>query len=64
MQTAIELMDGPLEGFHELQFGYPPPDKVGLPFTPGKLCWYEKNINGKYYFYSIEITDDNSERQV
>jgi hypothetical protein len=52
MQTAMELLDGPLAGqFHELEFGAPPPDRLGLrdDDDPTLLHWYlVNNYRGRY----------------
>ena len=52
--TQIELVDGPLAGrCHELQFGWPAPDRFGLP-DGDKLHWYEIRDDGKAYYLRTE----------
>ena len=50
--TAVELVGGPLDGvFHELQFGWPLPAKMGLPNEDKTILhWYTLGNDDRMYF--------------
>ena len=43
---AVELFGGPFDGIiHEIEFGWPVPQGIGIPYDDGMIYWYRTREN-------------------